>query len=56
MSGPDDRSDNDIDRDAELGKLYTSARRALGRGKVKQAAVIVEQIVALAPDTTSSEE
>lgn len=56
MRGPDDRSDNDIDREVELGKLYTRARRALGGGKVEQAAVIVEQIVALAPDTTSSEE
>ena len=56
MRGPDDRSDDDIDREVELGKLYAGARRALGRGKVQQAAVIVEQIVALTPDTTSSEE
>ena len=56
MRGPDDRSDSDIDREVELGKLYAGARRALGRGRIKQAAVIVEQIVALTPDTTSSEE
>lgn len=56
MRGPDDLSDSDIDREVKLGKLYTSARRALNRGKIEQAAVIVEQIVALAPDTTSSEE
>ncbi len=56
MRGPDDQSGSDIDREVELGKLYTSARRALGRGRSEQAAATVEKIAEMAPDATSTEE
>ncbi len=56
MAGSDLPPETDAEREAELGKLFLRARRALNQGKIPQAESIAEQIQQMVPDTTSAEE
>ncbi len=56
MPAFDPRSSDDIEREIALGKLYTQMRRALSLGDLPRADKLAQQLLTLAPDTTSTEE